>query len=121
MESKLEFLTEVTEESLPKVKNRYYKFGASEVQVGDQIAFGIIESISDDGKLTSTLQSFVVDTSGILYQLSENKLWSPKGNTADKFTIGFAAWLLDSWTHPDFIHKSPEELVKIYKENGSKA
>jgi hypothetical protein len=74
MESKLKFLTEVTEESLPKVKNRYYNFGGSEVQVGDQIAFGIIESISDDGKLTLTLQSFVVDASGMLYQLSENKL-----------------------------------------------
>jgi hypothetical protein len=54
------------------------------VQVGDQIAFGIIESISDDGKLTSTLQSFVVDASGILYQLSENKLWSPEGSKLNK-------------------------------------
>jgi len=78
MESKLKFLKEVTEESLPKVKNRYYKFGASEIQVGDQIAFGIVESISGDGKLISTLQSFVVDASGMLYQLSENKLWSPE-------------------------------------------
>ena len=83
-ESKLKFLTEVTEESLPKLKNKYYKFGASEVKVGDQIAFGIIESISDDGKLTSTLQSFVVDTSGMLYQLSENKLWSPEVNKLNK-------------------------------------
>jgi hypothetical protein len=84
MESKLKFLTEVTEESLPKVKNRYYKFGAAEVQVGDQIAFGIIESISDNGTLVSTLQSFVVDASGMLCQLSEDKLWSPEDDKLKK-------------------------------------
>ena len=84
MKDKVKCLTEVTEQSLDKLKNKYYKFGAAEVQVGDQIAFGIIESISDDGKLTSTLQSFVVDASGILYQLSENKLWSPEGSKLNK-------------------------------------
>lgn len=31
-------------------------------------------------------------------------------------SIDFAEWLLDSWTHPNFIYKEPKELLEIFKK-----
>jgi hypothetical protein len=35
---------------------------------------------------------------------------------ADDYAIEFAEWVLDSWTHPNFIYKEPKELLEKFKK-----
>lgn len=69
----MEFLTEVTEEHLTKLKDRYYKFGSAELKVGDKISFIMTENISENGDHSVTLRAGVLDSDKFFYLLSDKK------------------------------------------------
>ena len=69
----MEFLTEVTEEHLSKLKDRYYKFGSAELKVGDKIAFIMTESVSENGNQSVTLRAGVLDSNNFFYLLTDKK------------------------------------------------
>ena len=66
-------LKEITEENLPKIINRYYKFGEKELKIGDKVGVIMLESDSDDEKEQMVLHTYVVDNGGIAYVLTDKK------------------------------------------------
>ena len=69
----MESLQKVTEEMLPKILNKYYKFGRKEIKVGDTIGFIMIETSKEGENETMELRSFVMDEGGIAYVLTDKK------------------------------------------------
>jgi|APIni6443716594_1056825.scaffolds.fasta_scaffold1313632_2 hypothetical protein len=63
-------LKEITEENLPKIINRYYKFGEKELKVGDKVGVVMLEVNSDDEKNQMELHTYVVDEGGVAYILT---------------------------------------------------
>jgi hypothetical protein len=66
-------LQKVTEEMLPKIQNRYYKFGKKEIKIGDNIGFIMMETSKEGENETMELRSFVMDEGGIAYVLTDKK------------------------------------------------
>jgi hypothetical protein len=66
-------LKEITEENLPKIINRYYKFGEKELKIGDKVGVIMLESNSHDEKQQMELHTYVVDDGGIAYVLTDKK------------------------------------------------
>lgn len=66
-------LKEITEENLPNIKNRYYKFGEKELKIGDKVGVIMLESNSHDEKQQMELHTYVVDDGGIAYVLTDKK------------------------------------------------
>jgi hypothetical protein len=69
----MESLQKVTEEMLPKIQNRYYKFGQKEIKIGDTIGFIMMETSKEGENETMELRSFVMDEGGIAYVLTDKK------------------------------------------------
>jgi hypothetical protein len=69
----MESLQKVTEEMLPKIQNRYYKFGQKEIKIGDTIGFIMMETSKDGEPQTMELKTFVIDEGGIGYVLTDKK------------------------------------------------
>jgi hypothetical protein len=73
MVSKLEFLTEVTEEALPKLHHRYYN-GGNELKVGDKLIFAFTDVLDKEGKETTTIKTFVLAPDHhFFYEVKETK------------------------------------------------
>jgi hypothetical protein len=69
----MESLQKVTEKMLPKIQNRYYKFGKKEIKIGDTIGFIMVETSKDGESQTMELKTFVIDEGGIGYVLTDKK------------------------------------------------
>lgn len=69
----MQHLKEITEENLPKIVNRFYKFGKKELKVGDKVGVIMLESNLDDEKQQMELHTYVVDDGGIAYVLTDKK------------------------------------------------
>ena len=63
----------VTEEELPKLKNRYYKFGFKELKVGDKVGTIVLENESDGINNTFRFNTFIFDDDGCAYILTDKK------------------------------------------------
>jgi hypothetical protein len=73
MESRLEFLIEVTEEALPKLHHRYYN-GGNELKVGDKLIFAFTDILNKEGKESTTIKTFVLAPDGqFFYEVKETK------------------------------------------------
>lgn len=64
---------EITEENLPNILNRYYKFGEKELKVGDKVGMIMLESNSEDETQQMELHTFVIADGGIAYILTDKK------------------------------------------------
>jgi len=69
----MDFLIEVTEENLPKLKDRYYKFGSAELQIGDKIVFIMIGNEAENGDRLISIRSCVVGSDSFLHLLTDKK------------------------------------------------
>jgi hypothetical protein len=69
----MDFILEITEETLNNLKHRYYK-GNQEIKVGDKVIYGFTEDIIN-GTLTMTFKPFVLDDKGsFFYELKTEKI-----------------------------------------------
>jgi phosphotransferase system IIA component len=69
----MDFLTEITEEALPKLHHRYYNKG-QEVKVGDKLIFAFTDILDEHGKEVTTIKSFILDVDKqFFYELKEEK------------------------------------------------
>jgi hypothetical protein len=73
MENNMGPLIKVTEDILPKIKNRYYKFGKKEIKVGDTIGSIMLEISKEGENETMEMRTFVIDEGGIAYVLSDKR------------------------------------------------
>ncbi len=69
----MKHLKEITEENLPKIVNRYYKFGEKELKVGDMVGVIMLETSLDGGPQQMELHTFVIADGGIAYVLTDKK------------------------------------------------
>jgi hypothetical protein len=66
-------LKEITEENLPNIVNRYYRFGEKELKVGDMIGMILLETSLDGESQQMEIHTYVVDDGGIAYVLTDKK------------------------------------------------
>jgi hypothetical protein len=69
----MDSLRKVTEETFPKIKNRYYKFGKKEIKIGDTIGMIMLEISKEGEDEHMELRPFVIDEGGIGYVLTDKK------------------------------------------------
>ena len=67
----MDFVTEVTEELLGRIKCRYYR-GDKEVKIGDKIIWGFTSEKISDEEITLNMKCFVLDGM-FIYELKEQK------------------------------------------------
>lgn len=69
----MDFILEITEETINDLKHRYYN-GNQEIKVGDKVIYGFTEDIIN-GVYTMTLKTFVLDNKGgFFYELKTEKI-----------------------------------------------
>ena len=66
-------LKEITEENLPNIVNRYYKFGQKELKIGDMVGVIMLETELDGKTRQMELHTFVISDGGIAYVLTDKK------------------------------------------------
>lgn len=66
-------LKEITEENLPNIVNRYYKFGQKELKIGDMVGVIMLETELDGKTRQMELHTFVIADGGIAYVLTDKK------------------------------------------------
>ncbi len=69
----MKHLKEITEENLPKIVNRFYKFGEKELKIGDMVGVIMLETSLDGEPQQMELHTYVVDDGGIAYVLTDKK------------------------------------------------
>jgi hypothetical protein len=74
----------VTEENLPNIINRYYKFGRKEIKVGDSIGLIALENLEENESEVIEIRTFVLDENGVAYVLSDKKYMEGESNTTNK-------------------------------------
>jgi hypothetical protein len=67
----MDYIVEITEESINELKHRYYK-GGEEIKVGDKIIFAFVEDRVDNN-ITLNFKPFVL-VSNFFYELKEEKI-----------------------------------------------